>query len=166
MKGGKMIKDKRGLSTVVTSLIMILIVLVAIGLIWVVIRNLIGGGAGKIEVNAKCLEVGLKIDSFDCYGVNPPNPALSNCVVVVERVGGLEPLAGLSVVYTNNVGVQNTTNYVGEWDLPTAMSLYSYPIYVVLPSATPMKSVTVIPYFKNAEGEEQFCAGAKATLTK
>ena len=39
-----MFSNKKGLSTVVTTLIIILLVLVAIGIVWVVIRGVIESG--------------------------------------------------------------------------------------------------------------------------
>jgi len=43
------IKNKRGLSTVVTTLIIVLLVLVAVGIIWAVIANLLESGAEEIS---------------------------------------------------------------------------------------------------------------------
>ena len=44
--------DKRGLSRgyVITSLILILLVLVAVGIVWVVIKNLISGGVEQVSL--------------------------------------------------------------------------------------------------------------------
>ena len=43
--------QKRGLSTVITTLIMILLVLVAIGIIWVVVRGIIEKNSEQITIN-------------------------------------------------------------------------------------------------------------------
>ena len=42
-------RGKRGLSTIVATLIIILLVLVATGIIWVVVRNDIKGNAEQID---------------------------------------------------------------------------------------------------------------------
>jgi len=53
-------KNTKGLSTVVTTLIIILLVLVAIGIIWGVVNNLLGKSSGTIEISTKCLDVNVK----------------------------------------------------------------------------------------------------------
>src|SRR3989344_4830207 len=45
--------NKKGLSTVVTTLIIVLLVIVAIGIIWAVIGNLIRTGSGEVNVVVK-----------------------------------------------------------------------------------------------------------------
>src|SRR3990167_792910 len=58
MKRGYM--DKRGLDAVVTTLLIILLVLVAVGIIWVVVRNVVQQGSEQIDINARCLSVDLQ----------------------------------------------------------------------------------------------------------
>lgn len=52
-------QNKKGLSDIVTTVIIIVLSLVAIGIVWVVVRNLVEGGAEQIDVNQKCLTVEL-----------------------------------------------------------------------------------------------------------
>ena len=60
MKRGSMkIQNKRGLSAVVATLIIILLTLVAVGIIWIVIRNVVESGAGQIDLSQKCISVDL-----------------------------------------------------------------------------------------------------------
>jgi flagellin-like protein len=49
--------EKKGLSAVVTTLIIILLVLVAVGIIWVVVRNVVEEGGSTIDLSVKCLDV-------------------------------------------------------------------------------------------------------------
>ena len=53
-------KNKKGLSTVVTTLIIILLVLVAVGIIWGVVNNLLGKSKGTIESSTKCLDLEIR----------------------------------------------------------------------------------------------------------
>jgi len=43
---------KRGLSAVVTTLLIILLVFVAVGIVWVVVRNVIEGGLEDVNLGA------------------------------------------------------------------------------------------------------------------
>ena len=62
-----MFKDKRGLSTIVVTLILIVLSLVAVGVIWVVVSNLLNTGTqqatssfGQIFLNLKVQNVNIK----------------------------------------------------------------------------------------------------------
>ena len=80
--------NKKGLSTVVTTLIVILLVLVAIAIIWVVIRNVIESGAGQIDVRSTCLGIDLKIINeltrFSCEGAYPD---ITYLLDIDEKIG-------------------------------------------------------------------------------
>jgi len=51
--------NKRGVSQIVSTILIILLVLVAIGIVWVVIERLVRGGGGIIEAKAACIGVDL-----------------------------------------------------------------------------------------------------------
>jgi len=53
------IQNRKGLSTIVATLIIILLTLVAVGIIWVVIRNVVESGAEQVDISQKCLAVEL-----------------------------------------------------------------------------------------------------------
>ena len=57
---------KRGLSTVVTTLIIIVLVLVAAGMVWVVIRNLLSSGSDEISIERFAID--LEITSVEKGG--------------------------------------------------------------------------------------------------
>ena len=61
-----MIKQKKGLSTVVTTLIIILLVLVAVGIIWIVVRGVIEGGTKEIDYGVKCLKTDVRATAATC----------------------------------------------------------------------------------------------------
>ncbi|GBE19500.1 hypothetical protein BMS3Abin17_00223 [archaeon BMS3Abin17] len=58
--------EKRGLSTVVTTMIIIVLVLVAAGMVWVVIRNLLSSGSDKITIER--FAISLEITSVEKGG--------------------------------------------------------------------------------------------------
>lgn len=53
-------KNRKGLSGIVTTLIIILLVLVAIGVIWTVVSKLLDNSTNKIEQAGKCLDIDIK----------------------------------------------------------------------------------------------------------
>ena len=52
--------NKKGLDAIVTTIIIILLALVAIGIIWAVLRNVVQQGADQVDNNAKCISVDLE----------------------------------------------------------------------------------------------------------
>ena len=52
--------NKKGLSTIVTVLIIILLTLVVIGIIWGVVDNLLSKSKSSVESSTKCLDVDMK----------------------------------------------------------------------------------------------------------
>lgn len=55
-----MMRYNKGLSTVVTTLIIVLLVLAAIGIIWGPIKNLLGNSSSSLD-QTKCLNLGFKV---------------------------------------------------------------------------------------------------------
>ena len=53
-------RNNKGLSTVVTTLIIILLVLVAVGIIWGVVNNLLSKSKGTIETSTKCFDIDVR----------------------------------------------------------------------------------------------------------
>jgi len=74
--------NKRGLSTVVTTVIMIVLVLVAVGVVWAVIKNLLGSQEEQINLSQRCVATQIEIESASCTG--------SDCTVVVKKTGGYD----------------------------------------------------------------------------
>lgn len=103
-----MLRDKRGLSTVVTTLIIILLVLVAIGIIWVVIRGVIDTGAGSIDYSVKCLDTVVQPTAVT-YSVGSGNVNLT-----FERDPKGDDMGGVKLVFKNSTTGEST----GVLDLP------------------------------------------------
>jgi len=47
--------NKKGLSTIVATLLIILLTLVAVGIIWVVIRGVVRDSTDQVDIDSKCL---------------------------------------------------------------------------------------------------------------
>src|SRR3989338_1475389 len=92
--------NKKGLSTVVTTLIIVLLVIVAIGIIWAVIGNLIR--TGSEEVNTGRISVSLdvrRVEADASGGVN----------VVVKRNIGEGDLQEVKVILSDGTNTQVVT---------------------------------------------------------
>ena len=93
-----MIKDKKGLSAIITTLLVVLLVLVAVGIVWAVVRNVIGEGAAGVELGAKCLNIDVRATAVVCTGADP-----NICNVTFERTGtNTDTIAGIKLVFRNS----------------------------------------------------------------
>src|SRR3990172_4693695 len=84
-------KEKRGLSAVVTNLLIILLSLVAIGVVWVVVSNLINQGAEGISLDEFSYDLDIDAAYVQNGGVD----------VVVGRNAGGGNLSGVAFIFHN-----------------------------------------------------------------
>lgn len=139
-----MIHTKKGLSTVVTTLIIILLVLVAIGIIWVVIRGVIDEGASNIEFGAKCLQVDIKATRVN-------NTGGTTYDVTLARSATGEAVTGVKLVFFSPSETSNVIDSPGNIDV---LSTVTRNIDGQIVAAN---KVEVTPYLQNSEGIDQPC---------
>lgn len=148
-------KNQKGLSTIVATLIIILLVLVAVGIIWVVVRNVVQGGTQQIDINAKCLEVDVGATNVECIAtVDGGNDG--NCSVTVSRSAGDDEIGGLKLVFTNEDAEENFIHDVpGDLAILDTKTVSNIETGIVNAS-----SVAVIVYFMDDSGNEQLCTAS------
>jgi len=142
-----MINNKKGLSMIVSTLIIILLVLVAIGIIWTVVRNVINEGTETVNINSKCLEINLQVTAVNCEYDE------GKCDVTVERNGGGSAIDGIRYVisdgsgsnYTDGAGIDELSISTNETSLGTATTGNATSAYAAA-------------FFNNSAGESQLCA--------
>ena len=151
-------ENNKGLSTIVATLIIILLVLVATGIIWVVIRGVINDASSGVASEAMCLEsqvVATKVTRVS-FGVVPNG--LNVYSVTMSREGGNDALGGVNLVFTDNLG---TSNFVQDVPgnvprLGLKSSTVSIPVNATGLTQNATK-VTVVVYFTNADGTAYLC---------
>ena len=144
--------DTRGLSAVITTLIIILLVLVAVGIVWVVVNNLLKGGAETIELTAKCTAVTLSATAVTCddAGVN------WTCDVTYERGSGGDAVDGMKIVLSNGVTsfTEDITGDIGQLGPNTKTGIDTQ---IVIADTEP-NSVQLAAYFNDTSGNSQLCS--------
>jgi len=106
-----MIGDKRGLSTIIVTLIIIGISLISVGIVWVVVRNLIGSQTGTIEITSKCLNTYVDATAINCTSVGTNVPSRI-CDVSFMRTGaGSDVIGGIKLVFRNTTA-QTSSNLI------------------------------------------------------
>ena len=154
-----MIKNKRGLSTIVVTLIIIVLSLVAVGVVWVVVNNLLKSGTSSANINAQCLGVSLEVTQSNCS----QGTTDKICDVQVTRSGtGTDALAGVMLVFKNS-SVSTTGSYSStpiniQGDIPALVGKRVTGIDTLVAKANGLNTIEVTPYFKDASGNVQLCS--------
>ena len=144
-----MIQNKKGLSAIITTLLVVVLVLVAVGIVWGVVSGLLKSGAEDIELSAKCLSIEVTAVSADCS-------APAACSVVVERTGSsTDEIAGIKVVIKDSSTGAGTAveDVVGNIE-----TLETETIIIDASALTTQDSVEVTAYFTDTSGDEQLCS--------
>ncbi len=139
---------KRGLSDIVTAILIILLVLVAIGIIWAFLRPVISEGAGQVEGIADVYSTILTIDSQSAQ-LDETNKVLS---FVVSRGSGSGSIAGITSIIEDSSG--NAKSFRNETILGSLDSRRIYISYGSSSLGTPV-SVMVVPMFGTSSGQER-----------
>jgi len=158
-------RNKKALSTVVTSLIMILLVLVAIGIVWVVIRGIIQSGTSQVDILSNCNLVSVvPISAIS-------NLTATNTTVVLKResMASSTEIGGVKMVFSLEDGTIGTKIVDVPKDTINKFEvLGTYPITTTFTAAgisptttNDLKEVTV--YFLDANtGEKKNCPSSES----
>ena len=151
-----MIRNKKGLSAIITTLLVVMLVLVAVGIVWVVVSRVIRGGAEDVEIRAKCLNVDVRASAVVCTG--------ADCVVTLDRTGSeTGDIVGVKLVFADSV---NTERSAAAIDVSGNVPLLAGKTTASIASGvTAPDSVEVTVYFEDASGNEQLCDGQTTIFT-
>jgi len=144
--------NKRGLSDIVATLIIILLVIVAAGIIWVVVRNIVGSGADTIEMSQKCVEIELRYSSLvpDTTYTNDTNstPNITTWTLTFQRrPGGETVLSGVDAVLYDESGrtIMGNVEDIEELDSKTIVIVSN----VTVDQIYSVNKIELFPYFIN-----------------
>jgi len=127
-------QNKKGLSEVVTNVLIVLLVIVAIGVIWAFIYPMITKSGAKIEASQACLSLSnnLEITMCDSDG--------TNAKVLVKRSSGSEALKEIKLVFEKEDG--STLNITTITNIPAELETKAYDITGL---ASNPKAVSLVP---------------------
>jgi len=146
-KGGlKMLKNKKGLSMVVTTLITILLVLVAIGIVWVVVKNVVESGSKGIDLTTKCLSVDVR-----AIAANSCNA--TQCTITINRRAGGEAIGGVKMVLSNGTDTSEVITIKENIE-----SLGTITRTANFTMTTNPNKIEITPYFVDDSGKDQICS--------
>ena len=149
-----MIKNKQGMSAVVTTLIIILLVIVALGIIWVVVKNVIQSGVEQVELSEKCMSVEIQATKLT-------ETASGNYSLTLSRTGsGEEIIGGVTVVFANTT----SNTYSSPTDFGTPLAPLETKTQDLLDTGVDgANKIEMTVYFVNDLGETEICPTTRTT---
>lgn len=136
-------KNKRGMSAVVTTLLIILLAIVAIGIVWVVVKNILVKGEEDISLTG--ITLNLEIQKASISG--------DTLYVLVHRNAGEGTLVGINFIISdgeNSVVVRRNTN------LPQlGTETFKFSISNELSTLEEIATVSIAPIYETSSGKEK-----------
>ena len=91
-------KNKKAVSTVIVTVLLILLVIAAVGILWVVIQRFVTTGTEDLGSATDCLETDLEISSYDATSVT------------VKRISGNAEIAEIKVLVEGSATTRTIAN--------------------------------------------------------
>ncbi|MCW8965155.1 MAG: hypothetical protein OQK82_00500 [Candidatus Pacearchaeota archaeon] len=144
--------NKKGLSAIILTVIMIGLVLVAVSILWVVVNNLVQEETGGISFENECLKINLDVTKMSCED--------DTCEVTVKRTSGGDVIGGIRLVFRNSSGSTGTTIEDVSGNIAELGTIVAEDLYHGLTDELP-DTVEITPYFLNENGGAEICSQSK-----
>ena len=151
-------RNKKGLSAVIVSMMLVLLAIVSVGVVFVVVNNAVERPAEDIRARSQCLGVSVEpLSTSDCHN------STEKCeIYVVRKAGGSKSeVKGVVITFLNGAETIHAINYSGV-DLEqlgrhkAVISLTNTPFNKS--GGVVVSKVEVVPFVgKNADGERIIC---------
>ncbi len=144
-------EDRKGISAIIVTLLMIVLSLVAVGAVWVVVNNVLGSGTAQISSGTKCLDVDIKATVLK--DVTTATPWGTNYELTLSRSASGENIGGVKVSILNGTDNSDVLDF-GVAVNPLESKKQTLTLTNAVANAT---KVEMTPYFIDASGNEQLC---------
>lgn len=144
-----MIENKKALSAIIGTLLVLVIVLAAIVIIWAASKGTIELGVKNLEVSTKCIPISVKATNVDC--------TLGTCDVSIHRDAGGDEIAGVRIAINDGLNsfIYDRDGDMEELDTETITGLDPTTENVVIAN---IESVETAVYVKDLSGDNQICS--------
>ncbi len=148
-------KNRKGLSTIVVTLIIILISLVAVGIVWVMVRGLINTGTQGVGVSSKCLNINVEATAVNCSNLG----ASRICDVQLMRSGtGSDAIDGVKLIFKNSTNGVSSSLISISGNIEPLVGKKQTGINTTILNTVGVNEVDVTAFFKDTSGNDQICS--------
>jgi hypothetical protein len=133
--------QKKGLSSIVVTLILIVLSLVAVGAVWLIVSNLLKGQSDQVNLDKITFDAGISALSLD----NSTN----NVSLVVQRNVGEANLKGMKFYFYNDSDAEVMTEYFIIGELGAKQFTFHLGMNI-----SNLDSVSIVPIFNTKDGKD------------
>jgi flagellin-like protein len=141
-------KNRKAMSEIITTIIMVVLALVAVAIIWGIISSVVSDKGAQAEINQKCLDVVLNVEGFVC--------SATSCTITITRAAGGDDFSGLKIVLKNSTSASEVIDSQGT--IPQLGIVTKTVNSTVISNEGSVKEVEVTPYFNDVSGVAQICS--------
>jgi len=151
-----MISDKKGLSTIVVTLILIVLSLVAVGAVWLIVSPMLKNSGQSADVSSKCLTVNVDATQVNCW--NGVTNVL--CNVTLSRSGtGSDAIGGVKLIFKNMTsGLTSTAAIDASGNIEPLVTKRINNVDTLIAISTRVSAVSITPYFTDSSGNQKLCS--------
>jgi flagellin-like protein len=141
-------KNKKGISSIIATLILILLTIVLIGIVWVVVSGIVTNSTKQVNSGAQCFNSGIQITSASC------TKAGNNCNVTVQRTIGTDAIGGVRIVFINAAGTSAINDTTGDISALGSAQAQNWN-----PAVSNVTEIDAAVYFTDASQVKNVCSG-------
>ncbi len=141
--------NRRGMSAVVTTLIIILLAIVAVGIIWVVVKNILDKGRDEITLTGITLDLEITKVVVDDNGT-PDDDTDDKLLVTVKRNPGEGNLVGINFI----IGDGDNSVVVTRDTTLAELGFQTFTFTLSALAVVEITSISVAPIFETSSGNE------------
>ena len=143
-----MINNKKGLSAVIVTLLLVMLSIVLVGIVFVVVNNVVGRGTSQAQTGFDCLSSSISVTAATC------NQAGTNCNVTVKRGQGSDAIGGVTLVFYNAQDESGVNNTAGNIQTPASKRITN-----INASIANITKIDAAVYFLDNSGKVSTCSG-------
>lgn len=138
-----MIKRVKGLSTVVSTLLIILLVFIAVGVLWSVVSNFVNEGSQSVDLDSACLDITVTPTNIVDLGDDVYN-------VTIFRSGGTDEIGGVKLIFYSE---SDSFQYDVSGNI-AALGVKTVTVPVDIPNSETLRAII---YFTSSSGKNESC---------
>ncbi|MFH1365393.1 MAG: archaellin/type IV pilin N-terminal domain-containing protein [archaeon] len=143
-------KNNKAMSEIITTIIMIVLALIAVAVIWTLVNSLVNKNVGQATSIEKCREVALNVE-----GVS--GCTATSCGVILRRSAGGETFTGIKFVFRNLTAASPVMSNLGNI-APLATTTLTVTSTGASFNAIQTTLIEGTVYFTDSSGKEALCS--------
>ncbi len=147
-------KNTKGISSIIATLILLLLTIVLVGIVWAVVSGIVKTSTEGATSGAQCFNSDVDVTAASCAS------ATGVCSATVQRTLGTDVLGGVRLVFSNSTGASNFTDVEGN-----IATLGSTHLTDAAMGIQNVSKINVAIYFTDTAGVKSVCGGAEEFTT-